>query len=158
MADTAAATNPSAPDPATKHKRTTSTAIAGVYTASELEAEQKSLEIAKDIQKLNWKINTSPTTLQEPDILKKMATTPPMSKLELKFPMGLTVTARNKKGITIKDCLDVIWKQFRKKADDELDMPILAGFVFDHEDYGFGTLGVICKKESDAPQKKKKEK
>jgi len=37
-------------------------------------------------------------------------------------------------------------------------MPILAGFVFDHEEYGFGTLGVACKKESDAPQKKKKEK
>ena len=49
--------------------------------------------------------------------MKKMATTPPISKLELRFPMGLTVTARNKKGITIKDCLDVIWKQFRKKVN-----------------------------------------
>jgi len=157
MADTAAATSTPAQD-ATKHKRATSTAVAGVYTAAELESEGKNIEIAKEIQKLNWKINTSPTTLQEPDVMKKMATTPPMSKLELKFPMGLTVTARNKKGITIKDCLDVIWKQFRKKADDELDMPILAGFVFDKEDYGYGTLGVVCKKESDAPQKKKKEK
>jgi len=49
--------------------------------------------------------------------MKKMATTPPMSRLDLKFPMGLVVTARNKKGITIKDCLDVIWKQFRKKVN-----------------------------------------
>ena len=36
MADTAAAANPPAPDAATKHKRTTSTAVAGVYTAAEL--------------------------------------------------------------------------------------------------------------------------
>jgi len=36
MADTIAATNPPAPDTATKHKRTTSTAVAGVYTAAEL--------------------------------------------------------------------------------------------------------------------------
>ena len=48
--------------------------------------------------------------------MKKVATTPPISKLELRFPTGLTVTARNKKGVTIKDCLDVIWKQYRKKV------------------------------------------
>ena len=49
-------------------------------------------------------------------MMKKMVTTPPMSKLDLKFPTGLTVTTRNKKGITIKDCLDAIWKQYRKKV------------------------------------------
>jgi len=36
MADTAAATNPPASDAAAKHKRTTSTAVVGVYTAAEL--------------------------------------------------------------------------------------------------------------------------
>lgn len=157
MADTEAASSTTAPAAdAAKHKRAASTAVAGVYTAAELESEGKDIQVAKEVQKLNWKINTSPATLQEPDTLKKFATTPPMSKLDLRFPLGLTVTTRNKKGVTIKDCLDVIWKQYRKKADDELDQPILAGFVFDKEDYGYGTLGVVCKKESDAPTKKKK--
>lgn len=45
-----------------------------------------------------------------------MATTPPMIKLDLKFSTGLTVTTRNKKGVTIKDCLDAIWKQYRKRV------------------------------------------
>jgi len=156
MADTAAASN--LPSDAAKHKRTASSVVAGIYTAAEIESEGKSLEISKDVQRLNWKINTSPATLQEPDILKKMVTTPPMSKLELKFPTGLTVTTRNKKGVTVKDCLDAIWKQYRKKADDELDLPILSNFIFDKEDYGCGTLGVLLKKTSDAPQKKKKDK
>lgn len=36
MADTAAAAKPPASDAAAKHKRTASTAVAGVYTAAEL--------------------------------------------------------------------------------------------------------------------------
>ncbi|KAF8473396.1 hypothetical protein BDZ91DRAFT_714562 [Kalaharituber pfeilii] len=155
MADTETTSSPPTAADA-KHKKASSAAVAGVYSPADLESEGKSLEVAKEVQRLNWKINTSPATLQEPEVMKKSATTPPMSKLDLRFPMGLTVTARNKKGVTIKDCLDAIWKQFRKKADDELDQPILAGFVFDKEDYGYGTLGVVCKKEADAPSKKKK--
>jgi hypothetical protein len=37
-------------------------------------------------------------------------------KVDLHFPLGLEVTARNLKGVTIKDALDAIHKQFKKKV------------------------------------------
>jgi hypothetical protein len=67
-------------------------------------------------QKLNWKINTSPSTLEDKEVLKKHLTTPPVKRIDLHFPLGLEVTARNLKGVTIKDALDAIYKQFRKKV------------------------------------------
>lgn len=56
--------------------------------------------------------------LDEPEksYLKKMLTEPPVKKIDLHFPLGLEVTARNLKGVTIKDALDAIYKQFRKKV------------------------------------------
>lgn len=42
--------------------------------------------------------------------------TPPVKKIDLHFPLGLEVTARNLKGVTIKDALDAIYKQFKKKV------------------------------------------
>lgn len=48
--------------------------------------------------------------------LKKHLTTPPVKKIDLHFPLGLEVTARNMKGVTIKDALDAIYKQYRKKV------------------------------------------
>jgi hypothetical protein len=56
--------------------------------------------------------------LEEPEksALKKMLTTPPVKKIDLHFPLGLEVTARNLKGVTIKDALDAIYKQYRKKV------------------------------------------
>jgi hypothetical protein len=45
-----------------------------------------------------------------------MLTTPPVKKIDLHFPLGLEVTARNLKGVTIKDALDAIYKQFKKKV------------------------------------------
>lgn len=45
-----------------------------------------------------------------------MLTSPPVKKIDLHFPLGLEVTARNLKGVTIKDALDAIYKQYRKKA------------------------------------------
>lgn len=42
---------------------------------------------------------------------------PPVKKIDLHFPLGLEVTARNMKGVTIKDALDAIYKQFKKKVD-----------------------------------------
>jgi hypothetical protein len=65
---------------------------------------------------LHRKLNTSPATLDEKDVLKKMLTTPPVKKIDLHFPLGLEVTARNLKGVTIKDALDAIYKQFKKKV------------------------------------------
>ena len=48
--------------------------------------------------------------------MKKLLTTPPIKKIDLRFPLGLEVTARNLKGVTIKDALDVIYKQYKKKV------------------------------------------
>ncbi len=105
------------------------------------------------------KLNKSPTTADEKDALKKMLTEPPVKKIDLHFPLGLEVTARNLKGVTIKDALDAIHKQFKKKvsdssqqakircvlmnpngtltihlqADDEMELPVLAGFEWDKE-------------------------
>lgn len=58
--------------------------------------------------------------MDEKDILKKMLTTPPVKKIDLHFPLGLEVTARNMKGVTIKDALDAIYKQYRKKVSQPL--------------------------------------
>jgi hypothetical protein len=62
------------------------------------------------------KLNTSPSTIEDKDVLKKMLTTPPVKKIDLHFPLGLEVSARNLKGVTIKDALDAIHKQFKKKV------------------------------------------
>ena len=62
------------------------------------------------------KINTSTSTVDDPAYLKLMLTTPPIKKIDLHFPLGLEVTARNLKGVTIKDALDAIHKQFKKRV------------------------------------------
>ena len=62
------------------------------------------------------KLNTSPTSIPEKDVLKKPLVTPLVKKIDLHFPLGLEVTARNMKGVTIKDALDAIYKQFKKKV------------------------------------------
>jgi len=139
-------------------RRQSSVAAAGVFNIKDLEEEGTKIEIAKETQKLNWRINKSPMSLEEPEksALKKMLTTPPIKKIDLHFPLGLEVTARNLKGVTIKDALDAIYKQYRKKADDELENPILAGFEWDPEE-SWTRFIVHCKKEG-APQPKKKSK
>lgn len=62
------------------------------------------------------KINTSPSTVDDKEALKKLLCTPPVKKVDLVFPLGLEVTARNLKGVTIKDALDAIHKQYKKKV------------------------------------------
>jgi hypothetical protein len=150
--------SPDAAKQAAAAKRRASSAVSGVYHIQDLEAEGKELQIAKETQKLNWRINKSPTLLEDPEkgYLKKMLTTPPVKKIDLHFPLGLEVSARNLKGVTIKDALDAIYKQYRKKADDELENPVLAGFEWDKEE-SWTRLIVHCKKEG-APQPKKKSK
>jgi len=137
-------------------KRRASSSVPGVYNINDLETEGTEIQLAKETQKLNWRINKSPMGLEEPEktMLKKHLTTPPVKKIDLHFPLGLEVTARNMKGVTIKDALDAIYKQFRKKADDELEAPVLAGFEWDKEE-SWTRLIVHCKKEG-APQPKKK--
>jgi len=141
-----------------KEKRRASSSVPGVYNIADLEKEGKELLIAKETQKLNWRINKSPMSLDEPEknALKKMLTEPPVKKIDLHFPLGLEVTARNLRGVTIKDALDAIYKQYRKNADDELENPVLAGFEWDKEE-SWTRLIVHCKKEG-APAPKKKSK
>ena len=62
------------------------------------------------------KINTSPSTVDDKDALKKPLCTPLVKKVDLHFPLGLEVTARNLKGVTITDALDAIHKQYKKKV------------------------------------------
>lgn len=66
-------------------------------------------------------------SIEEPEksYLKKMLTEPPVKKIDLHFPLGLEVTARNLKGVTIKDALDAIYKQYRKKASYSTSFPPL---------------------------------
>jgi len=124
----------SPPKEAVKGHRRASSSAAGVYNVNDLEAQGIDLKIAPETQRLGWKINTSPTTVEEKEHLKKLLTTPPVKKIDLHFPLGLEVTARNLKGVTIKDALDAIHKAYKKRADDELDRPYLAGFEWDKEE------------------------
>ncbi|KAI9051286.1 hypothetical protein LZ554_005387 [Drepanopeziza brunnea f. sp. 'monogermtubi'] len=144
--------------PPKETKRRASSSVPGVFNILDLEKEGKELLIAMETQKLNWRINKSPMSIEDPEkaFLKKMLTEPPVKKIDLHFPLGLEVTARNLKGVTIKDALDAIYKQFRKKADDELETPVLAGFEWDKEE-SWTRLVVHCRKEG-APQPKKKAK
>jgi hypothetical protein len=47
-----------------------------------------------------------------------------VKKVDLHFPLGLEVTARNLKGVTIKDALDAIHKQFKKKVCTLRSLPL----------------------------------
>jgi hypothetical protein len=61
-------------------------------------------------------MNTSPSTVDDKEVLKKPLCQPLLKKIDLHFPLGLEVTARNLKGVTIKDALDAIHKQYKKKV------------------------------------------
>ncbi|KAJ9324942.1 hypothetical protein DTO027B5_3377 [Paecilomyces variotii] len=138
------------------HRRTSSTAE-GVRNINDLEKEGIELEIPIETQKLGWRLNTSPSKLEDQDVLKKFLVTPPVKKIDLVWPLGLHVTARNMKGVTIRDALDAIYKQFKKKADDELENPVLAGFEWDKEEC-WTRLIVHQKKEGAPPPSTKKSK
>ncbi|PYH95865.1 hypothetical protein BO71DRAFT_408229 [Aspergillus ellipticus CBS 707.79] len=115
------------------HRRTSSHAD-GIYNIKDLEDKKIELTLPIETQKTGWKLNTSPSTIEDKDILKLHLVNPPVKKIDLHFPLGLEVTARNLKGVTIKDALDAIYKQFKKKADDEMDKPYLAGFEWDKDE------------------------
>jgi hypothetical protein len=130
-----------------KTRRQSSAAAPGVMNVKDLEEEGIDLKIAPETQKLGWKINTSPSTIEEASYLKTLLTTPPIKKIDLHFPLGLEVTARNLRGVTIKDAMDAIYKQFKKRADDELDQAYLKGFEWDKEE-SWTRLVVHLQKES----------
>jgi len=115
-------------------KRRQSSMAADVYRIEDLEKENKDIQISIETQKLGWKLNKSPTTVDDPAVLKLPLTEPKLKSIALHFPLGLEVTARNLKGVTIKDALDAIHKQFKKRQDDEFEKPYLAGFEWDREE------------------------
>ncbi|KAF2083495.1 hypothetical protein K490DRAFT_51497 [Saccharata proteae CBS 121410] len=139
-----------------KGHRRASSSVADVYNIADLEKENKDLKIAPETQKLNWRLNTSPAKLDDQDVLKKPLVVPMVKKIDLHFPLGLEVTARNLRGVTIKDALDAIYKQFKKKADDELENPVLAGFEWDREECY--TRFIVHQKKEGAPPPSKKSK
>jgi len=124
-----------------------------VFSIADLEKEGKDIKINPDTLGLNWKINTSPGTIDGVD-LKKPLCTPLVKKIDLVFPTGIEVTARNLRGVTIRDALDAIHKPLKKKADDELDLPYLKGFEWDKEN-NFAKFIVHFQREG-APVKKSK--
>jgi hypothetical protein len=65
---------------------------------------------------LSRKINKSPNSVEDPSILKLHLTTPPVKKIDLHFPLGKEVTARNMRGVTIKDALEAIYKAYKKRV------------------------------------------
>ena len=65
---------------------------------------------------LDRKMNKSSSTVEDPAYLKLPLTNPKLKKITLHFPLGLEVNARNLKGVTIKDALDAIYKQFKKRV------------------------------------------
>ncbi|KAI0129847.1 hypothetical protein BJ170DRAFT_681339 [Xylariales sp. AK1849] len=117
--------------PSQEKARRKSSVAPGVLTVEQLWDDRTPLDVAIETRKLGWKINTSPSTVEEKEYLKKFLTTPPLRKIDLYFPLGTTVLVRNNKGITIKDTLDVIYKINKKRADDELTDPYLEGFGWD---------------------------
>lgn len=106
----------------------------GVWNIKDLEKEKIEITLPIETQKTGWRLNKSPNTIEDKDILALKLIDPPVKKIDLHFPLGLEVTARNSKGVTIKDALDAIYKQFKKKEDDDLDAPYLAGFEWDKEE------------------------
>ncbi|KZF26449.1 hypothetical protein L228DRAFT_257886 [Xylona heveae TC161] len=146
----------SPPKEGKKTHRRTSSSTTGIHNINDLEKEKTPIEIAIETQKLNWKLNTSPALLDDKDTLKKFLVTPPVKRIDLHFPLGLHVTARNMKGVTIDDALHVIYKHFKKRADDEFDNPILAGFEWDPEESW--TSLIVHQKKEGAPVSTKKSK
>lgn len=146
--------------PKEKAKRRASSHVPGVYNILDLEEEKTEIELAPETQKTGWKINTSSGTVEDKDILKLHLTKPPVKRIDLHFPLGMEVTARNLKGVTIKDAMDAIHKAYKKKSDDELDNPYLKGFEWDKEE-SWTRLVVHLQKDAGLPAgggKKKKSK
>ncbi|KAL3952354.1 hypothetical protein ACCO45_012297 [Purpureocillium lilacinum] len=102
------------------------------------------------------KINKSSTTVDDPAILKLLLTKPPVKTIDLHFRLGHDVTARNIKGVTVKDALDAIHIFFKKRGDDELESPYLAGFEWDKEESWTQLIVHLQKQPSGGGKKKNK--
>ncbi|KAH7174185.1 uncharacterized protein B0J16DRAFT_388010 [Fusarium flagelliforme] len=111
------------------------TSVPAVRNILDLEAEGTEIEVATETQSTGWKINQPSTTVEDPSILELHLTNPPVKRIDLHFPLGTNVTARNATGVTIKDALDAIYKAFKRRSDEELEKLYLAGFEWDNENW-----------------------
>ncbi|KAI5820597.1 hypothetical protein BZA77DRAFT_301167 [Pyronema omphalodes] len=156
---------------AKKHRRGSSS-VTDILKPEELKAflgEDKDLIVAKEVAKLNWKMNTSPATLEDAKAMKELPiTTPKVRKLHIFFGTGIHVTARaspsSKTGVTVYDCLTAIHKLYKKKADDELELPVLAdiewgrGQDLKNASEEWPAVVLVTQKKEQAPTNKKKAK
>ncbi|KAL7621820.1 hypothetical protein AAE478_007320 [Parahypoxylon ruwenzoriense] len=126
----------SPPKEKVSHRRTSSSAAA-VSSMKDMWETRTKLKVAPETQRTGWKINTSSSTVEEKDILKKPLVTPMVRAIELITDLGSVIVARNRQGVTIKDALDAIYKANKKRADDELDKAYLEGFEWapEHTEY-----------------------
>ncbi|KOS21262.1 hypothetical protein ESCO_006867 [Escovopsis weberi] len=96
------------------------------------------LKITAETQQTGWKINASLNSVENTEILKLPLTTPPLKKVALRFllgkegALGKELIARNKDGVTINDALSAIHKAYRKTKDEDIELPYLKGFAWDH--------------------------
>lgn len=65
--------------------------------------------------------------MEDPAILKLPLTKPPVKRIDLHFPLGMEVTARSLKGVTIKDALDAIHKAYKKRVRTEIRRHTVTG-------------------------------
>ena len=70
----------------------------------------------------NRKINTSSSMVEEKEILTKHLTEPPVKRIDLMTSLGMKITARSMKGVTIKDALDAIHKANKKRVSASIHM------------------------------------
>lgn len=128
--------------PTVKKHRRGSSSVTDVLKPEELKivlGEDKDLVISKEVAKLNWKMNSSPMALDEAKAMKEVpVSNPKVRKLNIFFSTGLHVTARaspsSTVGVSVYDVLTAIHKLFKKKADDELENPVLANIEWGRGD------------------------
>jgi len=154
--------------PKGKGHRRGSSSVTDVYKPAELKellGEEGELKLAKEVGRLNWKMNTHPSHLDDWKQLKQVPISSPKVKLlDIYFPMGLHVTARagasSALGVSVYDVLAAIHKQFKKKADDELEMPVLGNLEWgrseDLRSKEHWPAVVLVAQKKEAPQSGKK--
>ncbi|KAL7267630.1 hypothetical protein RUND412_009774 [Rhizina undulata] len=155
--------------PKAKGHRRGSSSVTDVYKPDELAnilGATGELKIAKEVSRLNWKMNTPASTIDDWKTLKDISVTNPKVKtLDIYFPMGGHVTARagpgKPVGVSIYDVVVAIHKRFKKTADDEMELPVLANLEWGRsedlaskEHYPAVVL-VALKKEAPVTGKKK---
>jgi hypothetical protein len=112
-------------------------------------------------------MNTSPAALDEAKAMKETPiSNPKVRKLHVFFSTGIHVTVRApstaKVGVSVYDVLHAIHKMYKKKADDELELPVLANIEWGRGDdlkaasTEWPAVVLVQQKREQAPSGKKK--